>query len=875
LPQRPPSRPLVLLAALFALATAIYSCIWVYYIRILPQNAIGVAFRPFSPERKQLHLVRVSHGSPAEKAGLHPGDRIVEINGRPLDNIGRWVDSVLRGNPGSTVALTVENRSGARQRREVTIPALPPELVRPTLPQAAIMQSLLSYPVFFLVVGMVVLFLRLEDRNAWLLALMFAGFIALASWVTPEAEPLVPIGIRRFALTYQFAFRGLLPALFYCFFAVFPVASPLDQRVPWLKYVLAGTAAVIELPLVWTVASTGSSATTYEIGELVRQRFDPNPIFVAYVLGSFVLGLVSLTWNGLRAPTAEARRKTRVLVVGTVAGLAPMLAMSLYVFRTGKEANPLTLPFWVWVAVVAALTLVPLSFTYAVVKHRVMEIPVLLKRSARYLLVRRGFALFMTAAGAGVSWVFVEFFSGFFAGLEPGPHSVVMAGMAGAGVGGLLAVASARIQHIVRQRIDRAFFRSDYDARQILEDLAERIRTARSCPELAGLLDEQIRQALHPSSLTIYVEFADGQLRAEGDSVPTQLQVVSTDLPVLQELSRRGRPWDVPPSTSGFFAPFSMLEPLHPECIVPMPARDGRLVGAVVLGPRLSEEPYSGEDRRLLASVASQSGAAIDSIRLAERMALRLEAERRGAHELDMARQVQARLLPQRAPLMKMLDYAGRCVQARAVGGDYYDFLDLGQGRLALALADVSGKGMPAALLMASLQATLRTHCTAGLGDLGAIMRQVNRLLYESTAPEHFATLFLAEYDDSGRRLRFVNCGHNPPVLLRSNGSVERLVATACISGVFPDWDCAVEETVLGAGDVLALFTDGITEATNEQGEDFGEDRLIAALDGNRDRPAAETLEAIVHLVQEFGGRDQSDDLTLIVARVLKAPGED
>jgi sigma-B regulation protein RsbU (phosphoserine phosphatase) len=354
---------------------------------------------------------------------------------------------------------------------------------------------------------------------------------------------------------------------------------------------------------------------------------------LAYGFGSFVLGLISLTWNGLHARSGEAKRKIRVLVVGTVAGLAPMLAMYILMLRSGIEANPLNLPFWSWVGLVASLILVPLSFAYAVVKHRVMEIPVLLKRSARYLLVRRGFALFIGVAGAGVAWVFVEFFSGLFTGLfNTGPHAV-FAGMAGAGIGGLLAVGSARIQQNVRRRIDRAFFRSDYDARQILEDLADRIRTARSCPGLATLLEEQIRQALHPSPLTIYVEFADRQLRAEGDRVPAQLREVSSDLPVLSELSRRGRPWDVPPPTSELFAPYSMLEPLRPECIVPMPARDGRLVGLIVLGPRLSEEPYSGEDKRLLASVANQAGAAIDSIRLAERMALQLEAERRAAHE--------------------------------------------------------------------------------------------------------------------------------------------------------------------------------------------------------------------------------------------------
>lgn len=173
---------------------------------------------------------------------------------------------------------------------------------------------------------------------------------------------------------------------------------------------------------------------------------------------------------------------------------------------------------------------------------------------------------------------------------------------------------------------------------------------------------------------------------------------------------------------------------------------------------------------------------------------------------------------------------------------------------------------------MASLQATLRTHCTGELTDLAATMRQVNRLIYESTAPQHFATLFLAEYDDVSRRLRYVNCGHNPPVHLKLDGSVERLTATACVLGIFPQWECAIEEVSMDTGDLLALFTDGVTEATNEQGDEFGEERLIAALRGHSEHSAAESIEALICMAREFGGSDQADDLTLIVAR-HRSPG--
>ena len=192
--------------------------------------------------------------------------------------------------------------------------------------------------------------------------------------------------------------------------------------------------------------------------------------------------------------------------------------------------------------------------------------------------------------------------------------------------------------------------------------------------------------------------------------------------------------------------------------------RDARLLGLAVLGPRLSEEPYSRDDERLLASVASQAGVTLENMTLAARMAERLQAEQRAAHEIELARRVQARLLPEGGPRLRSLDYAGRCVQARSVGGDYFDFLDAGDG-VTLVLADVSGKGFSAALLVASLHASLRSQPRAG--DVASQLQTVNRLLYDATEANRYATLFVGRFTEAERRLRYVNCGHNPPLLLR------------------------------------------------------------------------------------------------------------
>jgi serine phosphatase RsbU (regulator of sigma subunit) len=340
------------------------------------------------------------------------------------------------------------------------------------------------------------------------------------------------------------------------------------------------------------------------------------------------------------------------------------------------------------------------------------------------------------------------------------------------------------------------------------------------------------------------------------------------------ELARRGEPWELPPSGLENDPKTAVLAPLHSGCLVPMLGRDGRLVGLLALGPRLSEEPYSGEDKRLLASVASQAGMALENFRLAEDIAEKLEAERRTAREMEIAKEVQTRLLPQTAPVLQTLECAGRCLQAARVGGDYYDFLELSRDKLGLVLADVSGKGVHAALLVANLQAQLRSlsRLTRGATGLVETLHQVNRVLWKSTAAEHYATLFVGVYDDSTRRLTYVNCGHNPPMLLRAGGSVDLLEATATVIGMFETWECEAREIQLAPGDFLAISSDGVTEAMLGE-EEFGESRFLDELRRTRQLPLEQVVTAVFTAVQQFSAGHQSDDLTLVVARCLEGRG--
>jgi serine phosphatase RsbU (regulator of sigma subunit)/catechol 2,3-dioxygenase-like lactoylglutathione lyase family enzyme len=243
------------------------------------------------------------------------------------------------------------------------------------------------------------------------------------------------------------------------------------------------------------------------------------------------------------------------------------------------------------------------------------------------------------------------------------------------------------------------------------------------------------------------------------------------------------------------------------------------------------------------------------------------ESERRTAQELEIARQVQARLFPQTLPPLKTLDYAGICIQAREVGGDYFDFLKLGREQVALVIGDISGKGIAAALLMANLQANLRSQSPIALDQPQRLLRSVNQLFYENTTDSAYATLFFAEYDDRMQRVRYANCGHLSPLLLRNDNSLERLNSTGTVLGLFEEWDCSIGESQMSPGNILALYTDGITESFNAAGEEFGEERLVEALRRNRELSSSALLAAIVDEVKKFSSIEQQDDITLIVAR--------
>jgi sigma-B regulation protein RsbU (phosphoserine phosphatase) len=315
-----------------------------------------------------------------------------------------------------------------------------------------------------------------------------------------------------------------------------------------------------------------------------------------------------------------------------------------------------------------------------------------------------------------------------------------------------------------------------------------------------------------------------------------------------------------------------LLEQMNAELLVPLPGRE-RLLGVMTLGPKQSEDAYSPSDLTLLGAIGTQTGLGLEIADLADCLAH--EAAQRAAinRELEIAREVQQRLFPQSVPTIPGVSIAGFCRPAQGCGGDYYDFIELGDGRLGLAIGDVSGKGIPAALLMAGLRACLRTMTLVGPMDLAQLMERLNELIYESSAVNRYATFFFSIYDSSTRKLTYVNAGHNPPFLLRegSNGAKEsiRLEAGGPVIGLLPKLAYQEQSLVLQSGDLLLTYTDGISEAMTENDEEWGEERMMLAADTVRHGCAEDVLRTVFAAADQFtGSAPQHDDMTLLVLKV-------
>jgi sigma-B regulation protein RsbU (phosphoserine phosphatase) len=296
-----------------------------------------------------------------------------------------------------------------------------------------------------------------------------------------------------------------------------------------------------------------------------------------------------------------------------------------------------------------------------------------------------------------------------------------------------------------------------------------------------------------------------------------------------------------------------------------IPLRSGESChGALLLGPRGSGKSLVDEDRDFLRSLASQAAASLDNLRLTREFVEKQKIEK----EMAIARRIQRALLPESEPGIQGWDIAGINIPCLTVGGDYFDYVDRGDDKHWLVIADVSGKGTGAALLMASVQAAV--HALAGIGDISleSLTERLNEIVYTSTEGNRYVTAFFATVDALTGETVFVNAGHCFPVVLRRDGSVERLEEGGPVIGLLPEVSIKTGRTRLNSGDLLVLYTDGLSETSSPEGEEFEEERIVEIMRESEGKPSREIMATLLSRVRVFAAdAGLSDDLTLMVVQ--------
>jgi phosphoserine phosphatase RsbU/P len=503
--------------------------------------------------------------------------------------------------------------------------------------------------------------------------------------------------------------------------------------------------------------------------------------------------------------------------------------------------------------------------------------------------------------------------------------------------------------------VERRFSPAEYDDRRILFDLGQEARSATSLDNLYSSIVQRIREALQAENVSIFVRedesgdyacrISTQQDRAGAvEKLSTTSLTIGRDAFVITRLRHLHTPLVIEPEEFETWerafesaAPAvreerrresDVLKRINSNLLLQIKIKD-QLIGILSVGRRRARHKYSDKDKEMLMSVAGELAFVIENARLIERMV----SEEQLRRELQLAAEVQQGLLPGEPPVSEHFELSGFCQPARGIGGDYYDFLPLNGEQLGIAIADVAGKGISAALVMASVQAALRSQTMSygsgahTAGELTNMVVSINRLLCRSTGAATYVTFFYAQFDARTKHLTYVNAGHNPPLLLcAGDGRKRKLAETrrAVVPNVTNDYFQAVKtggmaEEVFGAevlplqdstskiklvdeirtrgwlplktggmvvglfdpsvyeqetiqlqrGDILVAYTDGVTEALNLAGEEFGEDRLQDTIARTSHLNVEQVRELLVREIEEWcEGAPQHDDLTFLIMKV-------
>jgi sigma-B regulation protein RsbU (phosphoserine phosphatase) len=810
----------------------------------------------------------------AEHAGLVKGSIIESLNGAPYAGKAQLAEIIHPAEPGESVTVDFRRPDGPNGTALIALAAHPP----PPGGQAGFFQvfwqSFLLFgflPLLCMLIGYWVVFMKPDEPTAWLLLVLLlypeVVFALGTGWAT--GGWLFFRGLY-FELLQNFGVFALVPFAVY-----FPERSRIDIRLPWLKWVILAPAlacGALEMRQLFAQYYFGGDSPWFANLMIQVDRVD-NSLALLCVL-FYLFFMTEKLWS---ASTEDSRRRLRVLLAGTGIGLGALIVV--FVLLPDVGFSPHT-PGHLWVAYVGAVLfmLAPLALAYVVLVQRAMDVSILIRQGARY-----------TAAKTTI-WA-VQFillaFASYYLLLPLITQKQVPRDQLWEAVLFILLFAMLRFVFSKSSQnwLDKKFFREAYDSERVLSELSDEVRKYTESGPLLKTVAKCVAETLHVTQIGMLLRDGPKFCVAEavghfpGHANGFALAANSSSIRNLTNTNAPASLYREDPDAWYLMADQAerqTLDDLGTELLLPLPGRN-RLMGVMALGPKRSEAAYSKSDLHLLQVLATQTGMALEVSELAHSLAREAAQRERSNREMEIAREVQERLFPQEMPTLLGGSIAGHCRPALGVGGDYYDVFPLQDGRLGLAIGDVSGKGISAALLMASLRASLRGVTLDNPRDFAKLMDKVNRLVYEASASNRYATFFFSAFDPVTRVLECVNAGHNAPLVLRHNpdGStgILRLEADGPVVGLLPFAPYSEQSLQLEPGDLLVTYTDGISEAMTHDDEEWGEERMMVAAASAKDAPAQAVLDRIFAEADRFtAGAPQHDDMTLLILKLDSLP---
>ncbi|MCK4538505.1 MAG: SpoIIE family protein phosphatase [Candidatus Krumholzibacteria bacterium] len=566
----------------------------------------------------------------------------------------------------------------------------------------------------------------------------------------------------------------------------------------------------------------------------------------------YMTGGVSLFIRTYMTSDKVQRVKFRIATIGLIAGTAP----ATFVMLIRQFAPSLDIPFDTFSMVF--LSLMPISFAYAILRHDAFDMRVVFKTGLAYVLV--------PAVLGSMIYLFARDIFERFPGLPDGKQLSMLTIVLMLAVIAFV-MARAGIIHFV----DWVFFRNRRKFRERMIEFSRRIQFLSSQEEIADFTAKEIYEMFTPEYVHIFTFEKDTDTYVRRKSRPEKTVLPLTSLPSSMKLIRIARVGRQPVMVECFDSLWTMnnldrislelISMVHISVVIPM-VEQNEMPGLIIIGRKKSGKPFDGADAEMLEILGERSAAAIRSNVLFNVSKEKEKLEK----EVHLASKIQQRLLPEAPPLLKHSTIKGRLRNCREVGGDFYDFVEFDNGKIGVAVADVSGKGIPASLLMTTLQASFRAEATEDRSP-GEVLSALNKSLYIRSEVSKFATFFYAVYDDCNGLLHYCNGGSFPPLLIRSDGTVIQLKRGGILVGVDPESVYQEGMIKLRKNDILAIYTDGIIDQENSREEYFGETRLAGFLQEHSSVDADEMIESLYDNLMSFGEGLYKDDMTIVILK--------